>query len=86
MADIAFFPAGDSAVVVQFGSEIAESVNRRIARFTGNVENARIKGVRELIPTFCTVSVLYDPCIIGYEKLVRTLRPLRPGDEAASGG
>ena len=34
MADIAFFPAGDSAVVVQFGSEIAESVNRRIARFT----------------------------------------------------
>ncbi|MDY4104898.1 MAG: 5-oxoprolinase subunit PxpB, partial [Oscillospiraceae bacterium] len=86
MADIAFFPAGDSAVVVQFGSEIAESVNRRIARFTGNVENARIKGVRELIPTFCTVSVLYDPCIIGYEKLVRTLRTLLPGDEAASGG
>ena len=86
MADIAFFPAGDSAVVVQFGSEIAESVNRRIARFTGNVENARIKGVRELIPTFCTVSVLYDPCIIGYEKLVRALRTLLPGDEAASGG
>ena len=86
MADIAFFPAGDSAVVVQFGSEIAESVNRRIARFTGNVENARIKGVRELIPTFCTVSVVYDPCVVGYDKLVRRLRTLLPGEEAASTG
>lgn len=71
-----FFPAGDSSIVIQFGESISEEVNRHIARFAGEIESARIPGVLELIPTFCTLSVQYDPCRIGYQKLVKKLHQL----------
>jgi len=86
MSDTAFLPAGDSCVVVQFGNEIAESINRRVARFTGNVEHSRIKGVRELIPTFRSVAVFYDPQVIKYQKLVQQLQSLIPQDNSLQGG
>ena len=50
--DPQFFPAGDGALVVQFGEEIDPAVNRRAARFTGRVERSGLRGIRELIPTF----------------------------------
>lgn len=73
-------------MVVQFGNEIAESINRRVARFTGNVEHSRIKGVRELIPTFRSVAVFYDPQVIKYQKLVQQLQSLIPQDNSLQGG
>lgn len=76
MYDVEFFPAGDSSIVVQFGETISEEINRHIARFSGNIEAAHIRGVRELIPTFCTLSVQYDPCVIDYQKLVKKLHQL----------
>lgn len=87
MYDAEFFPAGDSSIVVQFGETISEEVNRHIARFSGNIEAAHIRGVRELIPTFCTLSVQYDPCVIGYQKLVKKLHQLlsRADDTKMSG-
>lgn len=86
MTSAAFSPAGDRTLVVRFGSEISQSVNRRVALFTGNVERAGLKAVRELIPTFCTVSVVYDPMVTTYEKLVRQLTSLLPGAEGAAAG
>ena len=85
MTDVQFYPAGDSSVVVQFGSAICPDTNRRIAAFINAVEQAHLKGVCELIPTFCTVSVIYDPCKIGYAKLVKNLHRLLPhlGTETA---
>lgn len=82
MPDVRFYPAGDSSVVVQFGESISPNINRSIAAFTGAVEQTRIKGVCELIPTFCTVSVIYDPCKIRYAKLVKKLRQLLPHQQA----
>lgn len=85
MNDVRFYPAGDSMVVAQFGDAIDEAANRRIARFAGNIEQARVKGVGELIPTFCTLSIQYDPRVTGYQKLVKKLHQLLPhGDDAAA--
>ena len=67
MDSIQFYPAGDSTVVVQFGGTINEATSRRIARFAENLRQARVKGVGELIPTFCTLSVQYNPRVIGYQ-------------------
>lgn len=78
MSEVQFLPAGDGCVVVQFGNEICEAVNRQVARFTGNVEQAHVKGVLELIPTFRSVAVVYDARVIQYQKLLRLLRPLLP--------
>ena len=81
MNNVQFYSAGDSSLVVQFGDTINEDTNLTIARFAGNVETANIKGIGELIPTFCTLSVQYDPCKIRYEKLVKTLHRLLPHED-----
>ena len=81
MDSIQFYPAGDSTVVVQFGGTIHEATSRRIARFAENLRQARVKGVGELIPTFCTLSVQYNPRVIGYQKLVKQLHRLLPHED-----
>lgn len=80
MERVQFYPAGDSGIVAQFGETIDEATNRRIARFAGSIEQARIKGVTELIPTFCTLFIQYDPRVTGYQKLVKILHRLLPHD------
>lgn len=86
MNDVRFYPVGDSSVAVQFGETIDEATNRRIARFAGNIQQARMKGVGELIPTFCTLSIQYDPRVIGYQKLVKKLHQLLPHEDQAGDG
>ena len=81
MDSIPYYPAGDSTVVVQFGGTINEATSRRIARFAENLRQARVKGVGELIPTFCTLSVQYNPRVIGYQKLVKQLHRLLPHED-----
>jgi len=83
---VQFYPAGDCGVVAQFGETIDEAVNRRIARFAGNIEQARIKGVTELVPTFCTLFISYDPRLTGYQKLVKSLHRLLPHEDQAAAG
>ena len=86
MESVQFYPAGDCGVVAQFGETIDEAVNRRIARFAGNIEQARIKGVTELVPTFCTLFISYDPRLTGYQKLVKSLHRLLPHEDQAAAG
>jgi len=78
MDAVQFYPAGDSTVAAHFGDAIDPSTNRRIAGFARSIQRARIKGVGELVPTFCTLSIQYDPTVIGYQKLVKKLHRLLP--------
>ena len=54
-------PAGDSALVVEFGNEIAPEVNARIRSFTQILEEQALAGIVELVPTYRSVLVHYDP-------------------------
>jgi len=80
-------PCGDAAVTVEFGSEISPEIGAMVRAFRNNVESSRIKGIIELIPTFRSVTVCYDPCVIKYSNLVKKLTKLAPtGNEGASSG
>ena len=80
-------PCGDAAVTVEFGNEISPEIGAMVRAFRNNVEKSRIKGIIELIPTFRSVTVCYDPCIINYAKLTKKLTKLAPtGNEGASSG
>ena len=45
--------AGDSALVVEFGREIAEDINARVHALDDAVRQKHIIGVTETVPTFC---------------------------------
>lgn len=73
MDEIRFFPAGDSALVAEFGREIDEAVNGQVHAMAGWIMEAAIPGVREVLPTFRSLMVYYDPGRISYRHLVRRL-------------
>lgn len=71
-----FLQNGDSAVTVQFKNEISKEVNSYVTSLCVEIENNKIKGVIEYIPTFCSVSVLYDCTLISSKKLISKLEKI----------
>lgn len=79
-----FLQNGDSAVTVQFKNEISREVNSYVTSLCAEIEQAGIKGVTEYIPTFCSVSVLYDCTEISAKKLKNTLAKILKNIKVAS--
>jgi KipI family sensor histidine kinase inhibitor len=59
-----FLIAGDSALVVEFGNEISETINREIKFVTDALDKAKLRGVEDLIPTYRSILVSFDPLSI----------------------
>lgn len=60
---------GDSAVSVQFGEEISETIHYRIQAFQAALTAMSLSGLVEMVPTYCTLMVHYDPEQISYCEL-----------------
>jgi inhibitor of KinA len=61
--------AGDSVVVVELEDRIDERVNAQAIRLAAVVEAARIGGVRDVVPTYRSVAVYFDPLRTDYTGL-----------------
>lgn len=72
-----FLPCGDSALTVEFSREMSESVNRQIRYAASALE--LVRGVRECVPTFCSLTVYYDPFVTSGIKLRRKLKTIMAG-------
>lgn len=76
MADVRFLLSGDTALTAEFGNEISESINAQIRAFNIALENAKIPGIVETVPTYRSLMVHYDPGVISYGSLVKKLKSL----------
>ena len=56
-----FLSAGDSALVIEFGNEISEAINREIRFVTDAIDKAKLAGVLDLVPTYRSILVNFDP-------------------------
>jgi inhibitor of KinA len=56
-----FLPAGDTAVVVEFGDEIDRALSGEVLRLARQLRAAPPMGVVEVVPTFRSLLVHYDP-------------------------
>lgn len=74
MPKVTFYPAGDSALVAEFGQIIDETVNEQVHGMARWLQQQGIGGVLEVLPTFRSLMVFYDPMKISYQKLVKKLR------------
>ena len=59
--DPRFLPAGDQAVVVELGDTIDPQTNRRVHGLMDAIERAEVPGVFDLVPTYRSILVYYDP-------------------------
>jgi inhibitor of KinA len=54
-------PAGDSAVVVEFEERIDRAVNDRVLALVRSIEAAGLAGIRDVVPTFRSAAIYFDP-------------------------
>ena len=56
-----FLPAGDQAIVVEFGDSISPGVNRRVHDMTLAIEKVRVQGVYDLCADVSFATGLLQP-------------------------
>jgi len=77
--DAKFLINGDTAISVQIASEISIENSRKVNAVKRALEANPIKGVTELLPTYCAVMLHYQPHIIRYDELVDACRRVLDG-------
>lgn len=65
--------AGDRGLLVEFGQGIDPDVNARVRTVAGALKKNPLKGVIEIIPTYRSLLLIYDPFITLPEKLVNAI-------------
>ena len=54
-------PLGDRALVIEVAQTVSAAAIDRVRGFAERVMRARLPGVREVVPAFCSLTVHYDP-------------------------
>ena len=67
---------GDCAVSVEFGQEISLEINHKVMALKMVLEREPIRGIVELIPTYCSLLIQYDPMELRYGQLRDKLEAL----------
>lgn len=73
---IRYLPAGDKAIVVEFGNEIKKEINHKVMALYHAINSRHIKGIEELIPTYRSLMVQYNPSQVVYKELIDGLKEL----------
>ena len=71
-----FSLAGDQAIVMAFGDGISPEINRQVHNMVQAIQNAKVPGVSELVPTYRSLLIYYDPMKTSVAKLQDTLEKL----------
>jgi len=71
-----YLVSGESAITLEVGNEISEKINLRVRQLSIAIEKAQITGITELIPTYRSIKIDYDPCKIKYKALIERLEIL----------
>ena len=82
---VKLLPCGDTALAVELGEGIDRDVSALVLGLAGRLAAERIAGVVELVPTFRSLLIHYDPVLLSQAELRRTLAPLLSGLQPARG-
>lgn len=81
-------PAGDGGLVVVFGDKIAPGIHEKVQEFVHSLQKLKIKAVREIVPSYCSVMIYYDVLQLSGKELHRfvleALEKLEPVDVSLS--
>ena len=78
-----FFPAGDTAMVVEFEAAISLEVNARVRALEHLLLQGTVAGIVETVPSFRSLLVYYDPRHCDYRALCEQIEALVPQATAA---
>ena len=73
MSTFQIVPVGDATLVVEFEERIDPAVNARAVATADVLRSASIAGVRDVVPTYRSVAVYFDPLLTDHSELMRRL-------------
>lgn len=68
--------AGDCGLLVEFGDGIDPEVNARVRTMAAAMDIRQITGVSEIVPTYRSLALTYDPMVATPEKICREIEAL----------
>ena len=83
--DTKFLACGDTALCIEFGTTIDRHVSALVLAFARRVEAMSIAGVIEVVPTFRSLMIHYDPAVMRHADLKARLKPLLAALQVATG-
>lgn len=69
-----YIVAGDSAIIIQFGNIISPEINARIRSMVKAIDKEDIIGIREILPTYSSIQIIYDPILADYKDFIHRLK------------
>jgi KipI family sensor histidine kinase inhibitor len=67
-------PAGDQALLIEFGAEINPQINLRVQEFSRWASSHKVPGIGEMIPSYCSALVTYDPFLLSFAETAAWVR------------
>ncbi len=74
-----FLPSGDTALVVEFGDRIDRGLSAAVIDLAERIRVAGLGGVTEMVPSFRSLLVHYDPLATSAERLTEQISGLTGG-------
>ena len=56
-------PLGDAALIISFGNKIDEIINEKIHTFSQLIKEAKIDGIRDIVPAYSSIAVHYNTVV-----------------------
>ena len=86
MPDYRVLNAGDTAIVVEFGESIDRRLSTWVLALARRLDEARLDGIVETVPTFRSLLVHYDPLILSTASLAARIAELMQGLQVTEQG
>ncbi|HUI20585.1 MAG TPA: allophanate hydrolase subunit 1 [Methylocella sp.] len=80
-----YLPAGESALTVEFGATIDPRIHDRVLALDAAVQQARIEGVTETVPTYRSLMIHFDPRRLATKTLEEALERLDSASKPVPG-
>jgi KipI family sensor histidine kinase inhibitor len=69
-----YLPAGERGLVVEFGNAVSLEINARVRALALALEAAEVPGLIDVVPTYCSVGIEYDPLVLSFDEAERKVR------------
>ena len=71
---VRYLPAGDQGLLIEFGNEIHLDTHHKVYAMARAIEEATIQGIEEIIPSYRSLLVAYDPLVINFKGLTNQVK------------
>ena len=76
------YPCGDRAICVELGQDIDPQVNAQVIAFARQIEALEIAGIMEVVPTYRSLLIHYDPLLVRGAEIAAHVAALPVPDSA----